>query len=220
MQKVNYFKNLLWVLLIFVVLLITFQACEQDNILLEPVNKQNIKTVTKADAFYHLQNKTTMNKSGTSFVTEIDDTVVYDSLINSEDMLATIAVQTQFVNANSKILMIEINDTIQTAVYNMFSSNNFETENFYGSAIITNLDGYVKNGFKIENGYIVAQYVFPENYSLLQTASRSGGGDDYVWDDGELGEVVVNATKKNKSYLYLLSLLLTLTRRSTRERIY
>ena len=99
--------------------------------------------------------------------------------------------------------MIEINDTIQTAVYNMFSSNNFETENFYGSAILTNLDGHVNNGFKIENGYIVAQYVFPENYSLSQTASRSGGGDDYVCDDGELGEVVVNATKKIKvTYIY------------------
>jgi hypothetical protein len=204
MQKVYYFKNLLWVLLIFIALLITFQACERDNILLEPVNKQNIKTVTKADAFYHLQNNITMNRSGTSFVTEIDDAVVYDSLINSDEMLATIAVQTQFVNANSRILMIEINDTIQTAVYNMFSKNNFETDTFYGDVLITDLDGNILNALKVEDGYYVAQYLLPENFSVSSNVySRSGGCQEcpeFVDCNmcGELGEVVVTSTKKIK----------------------
>lgn len=209
MQKVYYFKKMLWVLLIFVALLITFQACERDNILLEPVNKQNIKTVTEADAFYHLQNKTTLNRSGTSFVTEIDDTVVYDSLINSEEMLATIAVQTQFVNANSRILMIEINDTIQTAVYNMFSNNNFETETFYGDVLITDLDGNILNALKVEDDYYVAQYLLPENFSVSSDVySRSSGCPECPeFADcnmcGELGEVVLNSTKKIKvTYIY------------------
>ena len=105
--------------------------------------------------------------------------------------------------------MIEINDTIQTAVYNMFSNNNFETETFYGDVLITDLDGNILNALKVQDDYYVAQYLLPENFSVSSDVySRSSGCPECPeFADcnmcGELGEVVLNSTKKIKvTYIY------------------
>ena len=164
MRKTDYYRNRIFLVSTVFTLLFLILACERETINNPLPSSQNLKTVSKSAVFNHLNAQYAMSRNTTNtYITQITDSIIYDVLINSEELLATVEVSTIHEKAYSRVLLLEINDTLQSVVYNMYSSNNFETEDFNGSAIITDLQGHVKNGFKIENGYYVAQYVFPEN---------------------------------------------------------
>lgn len=202
MQKTDYFRTVFITVSMVFTLLFLNLSCEQESINNPLPATQNIKTVSKTAALNYLNSQMVMGRNGSDpYITQMADSIVYDPLINSDELLATVAVSTFHSQANSRVLLLEVNDTLQSVVYSMYSNNNFATEDFNGSAIITDLQGNVKNGFKIENGYYVAQYVFPEDYALYQTASRGGGdgdGNDYVWDLGALDEILLTGTRKIK----------------------
>lgn len=204
MQKKEYRRNVFYMLSLVFTLLFLNLGCQREDLNSPLASTYNIKTVSKSDAFNYLNSQlVTARNSNESYITQMGDSIIYDPLINSDELIATLTVSTIHDKAYSRVLLLEINDSLQSVVFSMYSSNDFSSENFSGSALVIDLQGNVMGGFKVENGLYVSQYVFPENFDLYQTASRSTGGDDYLWDDGSLDEIVITTQSSNIRIMYV-----------------
>ncbi len=204
MQKKEYRRNIFYTVSLVFTLLFLNLGCQREDLNGPLASTYSIKTVSKSDAFTYLNSQwVTARNSNESYITQMGDSIIYDPLINSDELIATLTVSTIHDKAYSRVLLLEINDSLQSIVFSMYSSNDFSSENFSGSALVINLQGNVMGGFKVENGLYVSQYVFPENFDLYQTASRSTGGDDYVWDDGSLDEIVITTQSSNIRIMYV-----------------
>ena len=95
-----------------------------------------------------------------------------EEIINSEALLTVIPATTQHGDHYSRILLLKINNEIQSLVFSMYASGNAAQEYFSGEILITNLQGGFLNGYRVENGHFVSQ--FRKKTESISDADKTG----------------------------------------------
>ena len=94
-----------------------------------------------------------------------------EKIINSEALLTVIPATTKHENHYSRILLLKINNEIQSLIFSMYASGT-ASPYFSGEIMITNLQREFLNGYRIENGKFVSQFRRKEEYK--NTAAKTG----------------------------------------------
>jgi len=161
-----------------------------------------LKTVSIEQAKDYFNNSETLQRNAeTPYITAYTAYITQADIINSDEMLTVVPATTGDSNSYSRILLLNINGEIESVVYSMFSSNNFTTGNFYGDILITDIDGNYINGFRVENGYFIAKYIYSQQQDnnpniAYRTSNDDCSGCTFSCDLCTLDEVVVTASKK------------------------
>ncbi|MGB5942820.1 MAG: hypothetical protein WBG71_08055 [Leeuwenhoekiella sp.] len=134
-------------------------ACQQDDPSgIAPVTETNFKTVSPERAVDFLDHFKKSKKS-MDYVVSIGDTVFLENISNSTEQLAVLPATTIYKNLNSRIVLLEINGTVNSVV---FSTNAYEgttANTFSGEILITDLKGNFINGYEMIKNKLVLQYV-------------------------------------------------------------
>jgi len=198
----NYLKI---VILLFSVLLIS-RACSTEEYLTE---NSNIKyqTVSSNEAINFIsssKSKSVFNKTENSLNLNVDiKSLKLKKIKNSNLLMPIFQATTKNLNIKSEVFLIKINDTIHEFLLNRIPKKGSNTAKFSGVISITNLNGYFINGYRIENGVFVSQFVRNRslNSKLLQkTQTDPEIGCDESLDpysefcNQSLGEVVITSS--------------------------
>lgn len=165
------FKRL--VPLITTLFFLTFFTCEREDV---TVNKDSyFKTVSIKESLKFLNSKTNNTNLRTTNTNPIGLTIEVDSakhepLFNSNEFITVVPATTTYANTYSRVLVLEINDTIQTVLFNMMRSNKSTPTAFSGFISITNLEGEVITGYEVEGGKLTKQFIKSSN---AQSSSRT-----------------------------------------------
>ena len=146
-----------------------------------------------------------------SFITSISDKINYEAITNTDEQLAVIPVTTIYNNLHSRIVLLEIEGELQSAI---LSLNTFESSTqgkFSGEMLVTDLNGNFIKGFRIENNAVVSQYMKSDiktdkkKLSFNTSDAKSDCDNDCpfsVCDYCSLDEVVVNVpSQPNNTYI-------------------
>jgi len=194
-QHKNYLKLSLY-LLLFVT---AFTSCEEDLSFIE--KQSNYKTVSIAEAKNFLiskQNNSPIEKSGDIELSYDAELLAHESIINSDALLTVVPASTKYENVYSRILLVSVNDSLKSVLFNMIPIGNNTSEVFSGTVSITNLNGKIKGAFKVENGLIVSQYVLKESNTKTVNI-KNDCVEDLAWGifcNQSLEEVIVRSMRE------------------------
>ena len=179
--------------LLLTVLILTL-SCQKEEIITNKEKDSNLlSTVDEKEALHILsreKSKNNFKSQNETYAVPDFENLHYKEITNS-DALLTIIPASVPDNAESQILMLKIENEIQTVVLSMYPDSQHNID-FSGVFIIRNLYGNFKEGYRVENGRIIAKLV--KTKSKLKT-----GWEDGDWNDGELGEVIVDAPGGNRN---------------------
>ena len=179
--------------LLLTVLILTL-SCQKEEIIANKEKDSNLlSTVDEKEALHILsreKSKNNFKSQNETYAVPDFENLHYKEITNS-DALLTIIPASVPDNAESQILMLKIENEIQTVVLSMYPDSQHNID-FSGVFIIRNLYGNFKEGYRVENGRIIAKLV--KTKSKLKT-----GWEDGDWNDGELGEVIVDAPGGNRN---------------------
>lgn len=137
--------------------MLTFFTCEKEE---DFESQEPIKTVTVAEIKEALNSKNnSLRTTGNdTYVTAHLDSITQEEITNSNELMTVIEAETIYPAHYSRILLLKINDTIQSTVFSMYKKQDTTTTSFTGELIITKLDGSFINGFRIEDGIAITQF--------------------------------------------------------------
>ena len=179
--------------LLLTVLILTLSCQKEEIITNEEKDSNLLSTVDEKEALHILsreKSKNNFKSQNETYAVPDFENLHYKEITNS-DALLTIIPASVPDNAESQILMLKIENEIQTVVLSMYPDSQHNID-FSGVFIIRNLYGNFKEGYRVENGRIIAKLV--KTKSKLKT-----GWEDGDWNDGELGEVIVDAPGGNRN---------------------
>ncbi|PQJ79638.1 hypothetical protein [Polaribacter porphyrae] len=158
-RKINFIKL---GILLFGISLFLFN-CEKGE--LNQVNKNTslLKTVSKKESASFLTQNKTLAKGYNSYLTYDISKISFENITNSESKLTVIPAKVEGSSLYSRILLLKINDTIKSVVYNMYPNLIQETPYFSGQVTLTNLNGKVKKAFRYLNGVMMNVYTLKQN---------------------------------------------------------
>lgn len=170
------------------------QSCSTEEALMQ--NEPTIKTVSREHTIQFLQqnqlrignNKATKTSSLPSY-----GAILQEEISNSDQYLTIVPIIKTGKREQVRIVLLTVNDTLKSAVFTMYPDDEKKTKDFSGRIMITNLSGEFKNGFRVRDGIIVAQFVKKiTEKQVTRTANIITNEDEPV----QLREVVIPPRKK------------------------
>lgn len=121
--------------------------------------------------------------------------ITKEKINNSDQLLTVIPLTANDKNQNSRILMLKVGGEIKSVVFTMSPEKNILKSEFSGKILIYELNGNFVNGFRVDNGDIITQFIkSPKN----KTTNRISGEEE---EGVDLKEVIVyNRYRYSKSY--------------------
>ena len=136
--------------------LFTVFTCDKDESF---ETQEPIKTVTSNEISTFFNSKgSSLRTSGEAYATPNLDSISQQEITNTNELMTVIDASTIYPDHYSRILLLKINDTIQSTVFSMYKRQDTITTYFTGELLITKLDGSFINGFRVENGELIAQF--------------------------------------------------------------
>lgn len=186
-------------------LFVTLINCENDQIVTEQLN--SIETVSIEEAFTLFSQNSLTSLSSKSknnpFVIPYLDAITQENIINSDELITIIPTQLKNKATYSRILLLKINDEIESVVFSLVGDEQNAEGHFYGRIYISDLEGNFINGFKVENNHLVSRLVKSRSSEKKSNIYSKGDGcTECPFRDctlcGSLGEVVITANTKPK----------------------
>jgi hypothetical protein len=185
-------------------LLVLIYICEKDDNLI--TKEGYLKTVALADAKSFLrqsQDEKNSTPEG-NFITSISDEINYEDLTNTDEELAVIDVKTKYKNLQSKVVLLNINNELQSVVVGLNPFEHSTETSFSGEMLITSINGNIIKAFEIEDNVFVAEYInnntVHKNHepnknknSVNETAKNCWCGMSNCNWCGELDEVIITS---------------------------
>ena len=164
-----------------------FISCEKDDTIVEKQNENflDLKTVSSKDVAKAYKSSQ-LTKNTQNWITpyfEYNDSI---SVNNSNAYITVTPAITSIPNTYSRMFSINIDGEIKTVVYNMFPNDQSTPSGFYGSLIITELNGDILSAFEVENNLYTTYYHVKGSgvdKSILELVNKNGGGPDDEADD-------------------------------------
>lgn len=182
------------VLFFMSIIFCVIQSCSTEEALMQ--NEPTIKTVSREHTIQFLQqnqlrignNKATKTSSLPSY-----GAILQEEISNSDQYLTIVPIIKSDKREQVRIVLLTVNDTLKSAVFTMYPDDEKKTKDFSGRIMITNLSGEFKNGFRVRDGIIVAQFVKKiTEKQVTRTANIITNEDEPV----QLREVVIPPRKK------------------------
>ncbi|NEV94861.1 M23 family metallopeptidase [Psychroflexus sp. YR1-1] len=145
-------------LLLFFLLFVVIYSCEKNDSIIK--QEKGLKTVAFEDAQNFIKqieqgkNKT----SGENFITSFSEDISYEDLTNTEEELAVIPVTTLYPKLYSRLVLLTIDNKIQSAVVSLNPFEDATPTSFSGELLITDREGNIQGVLVIEKNAIVAEY--------------------------------------------------------------
>lgn len=210
-RKTNFIKL---GMLLFGISLFLFN-CEKEEVNQTIENNSSLKTVSKKESITFLNDFKLLAKGNSSNLNYDISKINFEDITNSDSKLTVIPAQFKNSKLYTRILLLKINDTIKSIVYNMHPNAKQETQYFSGLVTLTNFNGERKKAFIYLNGVMTKVYSFHQNNYQNKTSSKSTDGCDrsvcghFDWDPDcicnmqVLDEIEIKASSNNNSYAYI-----------------
>lgn len=132
--------------------------CENES---ELIPEKLIETVSLNEALtFFNSNQKKLNKSSNSdYVTPFLNSISQQEITNSSELMTVIGATTIYEEHYSRILFLKINNEIKSVVFSMYENESSITEHFSGEIVMTELDGTFVNGYRLENGIAISQFL-------------------------------------------------------------
>ncbi|RBW59158.1 hypothetical protein DS884_05255 [Tenacibaculum sp. E3R01] len=190
--------NLLKIAIVLFGLSFLLWNCQDEQPLTSPDN--TIKTVAINEALEHLNLLTVSQRSKNQYLTDINTkSINYQKIKKSNELLAVINAKTIYKGRYSRVLVLKVNDKIESVLFSMTPNTEKENKLYTGELLITDLSGNFINGYRVKKSKLVAQFVKRGNTKLLsrgETCPDHGEcteGSNCVFCTQELEEVVINS---------------------------
>jgi hypothetical protein len=163
-------------------MLLSYQCTKEDTALVEA--DYILETVTDLEAlavvsqYRNTQSMYQQRSTEAPYLTIYEQHITRVDIQNSDQMFTVLPAVTSRGNAYSRVVLLKIDGETHSAVYSLYSSNNFSTVDFNGDAVITDLEGNLVNALRVEDGNFVSRYVIPTENQSQSNALRSGSGGD------------------------------------------
>ena len=134
--------------------------CENELVgtLEEPQSHIETVSVEEAVDFFRIENLSKTTKTDKKDYVTLDlSHISQEDIINSDALLTVIPVNTIYKNYYSRILLLKIDNEIQSLVFSMYASGTANPY-FSGEILITDLQGRFLNGYRVENGKFISQF--------------------------------------------------------------
>lgn len=155
--------NLLKIAILLFGLSFLLWNCEKEESNELRPNISLFETVSEKESISFLNENIFQNK-GTNYSLKYDiSKIKFENITNSPSKLAVIPAKISGSNFHSRVLLLKINNTIKSVVYNMYSNPSQETTYFSGEVTLTDLSGNPIKAFKYQNGVITNTYVIKNN---------------------------------------------------------
>lgn len=181
-------------------------------------SSSSIKTVNLNDALdfvnsISLGNTNTLKENQNSnYLLEIyTELVSHEQITNTNASLTIFPVISQRNDMFSRLLLLEIDNSIEAVVFSMLLDQDSNTEGLTGELLITNVNGDFLDGYRIMDNELVSQYASVENSNRSNNNLMTYRGEecpDCPYDDcslcGELDEVIINSDgSSGGGYIYI-----------------
>ena len=210
-MKKTRLKNYLKTVILYAGMLFLLCNCENENSNLPETQQGSIETVAlnEAIALFNAKTIPDANKAGQeAYATPHLEDISQEEITNTNALLTVIPATTMYGNHYSRILLLKINNEIQSLVFSMYASDGVSQAYFSGEIIITDLDGNFINGYRVANGLITSQLKKASTNAKAFTAAKNNNvvcpdhgecteGSNCVLCLQELEEVVVGAGSGN-----------------------
>lgn len=128
------------------------------------ITEQSIETISVNEALSLFKtNGNTSNRSvkTPNYIPHLKE-IVQEKMKNTDELLTVIPVTPTYGKHNSRILLLKINNKIESVIFNMLEKEGNSDIHFTGKIIITDLEGNFLNGYRTENGILISQYKIKE----------------------------------------------------------
>jgi hypothetical protein len=126
------------------------------------------------------------------------DAITQEKITNSDQLITVIPLYSNTKQEYSRILLLKIKDTIKSVVFSMYPEKSSTKGNFFGKILIHNLDGNFIKGFRVKDGFMVAQLIkksTSKKSSQHSTLNRLINIDGVWFEDNE--QVVIQNNYHN-----------------------
>lgn len=183
-------------------ILIFYLNCTENDQLIQPKEASNFKTVSIQNALQFIQTtqNNLQNRNNENYIQEIySEFLLQEEISNSNELVTTIPVRTSDNNVFSRIVLLEIDGSIQSVIVSYLPDFEINSEKFSGEFIITDIDGNFIDGYKVENGLYIIRYTGNRTWQNQSTSSLSRTTECEfcvmtICSLCELDEVVVEST--------------------------
>ncbi len=160
--------------------LVCFISCQRDDTFQDTKaeSQLDLKSVNTKDVVktYKFSQST---KNAQNWITPYFDYNDSIRINNSSAYIKVTPAVTDIPNAYTRLFSLNIDGEIKTVVYNMFPNDRSSRLAFYGSVIITELNGDILSAFEIENNLFTKYYHVKGSgvdVSILEMISKNGDG--------------------------------------------
>lgn len=177
-----------------------FQSCSTEESLLE--NNAAIKTVTKEEAIQFLKtHETTVSINGKKAALNFNfDKITQEKLTNTSELLTVVPLITKAKNQRTRALLLKVENSIETILYNEYSEASSTKNNFTGIILMTKLNGDFIRAYRLRNN----EYDVELAPTKGSKTSKLFSSKDVIAME-ELNEVIIiNDYKKPSSYIIIL----------------
>ena len=153
-RKTNYLK--LGILFIGISLLLW--NCNEENFIQQKSFIQTVEIQEALNLFELNEFKKNYESKSNQYFTFYTNKIHQEKIKNSNELLTIIpvsAANSEFYNR--LLLLLKIDNNIQSVIFKMYPSENKITEKFSGEIIITDLEDVFLKGFRVTNGIYTAQ---------------------------------------------------------------
>jgi len=149
-MKTNKLKGSVLTLL-FLLFIGCIQSCSTEESVLE--NDAAIKTVTKEEAILFLKKQeTAISISGKKASLTFDfNKITQEKLTNTSELLTVVPVINKTKNQRTRALLLKVENSIETILYNEYSDASSTKNNFTGIILMTKLNGDFIRAYRLKN---------------------------------------------------------------------
>lgn len=211
-MKKRKIKNYLKIgILLFTILFIN-KGCSTEEVITENLTNNKYQSVNSNEATNFInspKSKSSFNKTENGLNLNIDiKSLRFEKIKNSNLSMPLFQATTKNSNIKTEVFLIKINDSIHGFLLNRLPKKDSNASKFSGIISITNLNGHFINGYRVENGVFISQFVrnlsFKSNI-LLKTQTDPEVACDESLDpnsdfcNNSLGEVTIISSSNSSS---------------------
>lgn len=176
-------------------------GCEKDELEKPEVKSESesIATIPKGEAIQFLKKRIALkNNKKSQSLKLFYEGFRYDSILNSNALMAVIPAETKYKNVESSLLLLEVNGVVREVLYHLVPTE--ESINFTGRLIISDLEMQYIAGFRVMDGKLIARLIIKENEGKTSNCGDRLYKDPSAIYDGCLGEILLTGTTPNENH--------------------